>query len=145
MRNTPAPENLPCSPTAEVDGMAYFPRMLAKIRLEAEGKLWDELRANLGKGQDASCVEFLHIDYESLRTRVLRGGSDAEILEWSQEQGRRLNETDKQVWRYYVTKLGWNDHITSILARRKVESGLADRDDIVTMPHYIDVDEGRAE
>jgi hypothetical protein len=145
MRNKPAVETLPCSPTTPVNGLVYFPRMLAKIRLAAQGQLWEELHANLGKGQDASCVEFLHVDYNELRARVMEGGSDEEILEWCHERGRRLNDTDKQVWNYYVTKLGWNDHITAILARRKAESGLADRDDIVTMPHYIDVDEGRAE
>ncbi len=143
MSTKPDPATLPCSPLQQVNGFAYFPRMLAKIRLAAQGTLWEELHTNLGKGQDASCVEFLHLNYEALQARVLQGGSDEEILEWCQTEGRTLNETDKLVWNYYVSKLGWNDHITSILARRKAESGLAHRDDIVTMPHYIDVDEGR--
>jgi gluconokinase len=143
MSTKPDPATLPCSPLQQVNGFAYFPRMLAKIRLAAQGTLWEELHANLGKGQDASCVEFLHVGYEPLKARVLQGGSDEAILEWCQTEGRPLNDTDKQVWNYYVSKLGWNDHITSILARRKAESGLAHRDDIVTMPHYIDVDEGR--
>ena len=143
MRSTPAPDIVPCSPYKEVLGFAYFPRMLAKIRLEAQGKLWEDLHANLGKGQDASCVEFLHITYEDLKSRVLQGVTDEEILQWCEAQGRPLNDTDKLVWRYYVTKLGWNDHLSAILARRKEESGLAHRDDIVTIPHYIDVDEGR--
>lgn len=143
MSTKPDPATLPCSPLQQVNGFAYFPRMLAKIRLAAQGTLWEDLHANLGKGQDASCVEFLDVDYEALKARVLQGGSDEEILEWCQTVGRPLNETGKLVWNYYVSKLGWNDHITSILARRKAESGLAHRDDIVTMPHYIDVDEGR--
>ena len=40
-------------------------------------------------------------------------------------------------------KLGINDHITAILAKRKADGGLGDRDDIQTIAHYIDVDEGR--
>lgn len=136
---------LPCSPLQQVNGFAYFPRMLAKIRLAAQGTLWEDLHANLGKGQDASCIEFLHLEpgYEGLKSRVLAGGSDEEILAWCETQGRKLNDTDKLVWNSFVAKLGWNDHLTSILTRRKEESGLTDRADIVTMPHYIDVDEGR--
>ena len=136
---------LPCSPLQQVNDFAYFPRMLAKIRLAAQGTLWEDLHANLGKGQDASCIEFLHLDpgYEGLRSRVLAGGSDEEILAWCETHGRKLNDTDKLVWNSFVAKLGWNDHLTSILTRRKEESGLTDRADIVTMPHYIDVDEGR--
>ena len=102
MPEKPDPATLPCSPLDETCGLAYFPRMLAKIRLHASGQLWEELVANLGKGQDASCVDFLHLTYEQVK-----------------------------------------DHITKILAGRKAESGLEGRDDIQTMPHYIDVDEGR--
>jgi gluconokinase len=40
-------------------------------------------------------------------------------------------------------KLGWNDQLTPILAKRKADGGLSDRDDIQTIAHYIDVDEGR--
>ena len=143
MPTKPNSDTVPCSPLNQVCGLVYFPRMLAKIRLEAEGKLWEDLRANLGKGQDASCVEYFHLTYESLRERVLQGGSDEEIFEWCETNGRSLNETDKQIWNSFVAKLGWNDHISAILTRRKAESGLSHRDDIVTMPHYIDVDEGR--
>jgi gluconokinase len=146
MSSKPDPALLPCSPLQQVNGFAYFPRMLAKIRLAAQGNLWEELQANLGKGQDAWCVEFLHLPtgYEGLKSRVLQGGSDEEILDWCQSQGRPLNDTDRLVWNAFVTKLGWNDHLAAILSRRKEESGLADRTDILTLPHYIDVDEGRA-
>ncbi|MCB1208766.1 MAG: DUF5069 domain-containing protein [Verrucomicrobiales bacterium] len=143
MPQKPDPASLPCSPLDESCGLRYFPRMLGKIRLKAEGKLWDELIANLGKGQDASCCEFFHVGYEALTARVHEGGTDEEIYAWCVANGRELNDTDKQVWNYYVAKLGWNDHISPILEKRKAESGLLGRDDIVTMPHYIDVDEGR--
>jgi gluconokinase len=83
------------------------------------------------------------VNYDDLKARVLQGGTDEEILQWCQEHGRPLNDTDKLVWNYYMLKLGINDHVTPNLVKRKAESGLSDRDDIQTMPHYIDVDEGR--
>ena len=143
MSAKPDPATLPCSPLEETSGLKYFPRMLGKIRLHAQGRLWDELHANLGKGSDGACVEFLHVGYEDLKARVLQGGTDEEILDWCQQHGRPLNDTDKLVWNYYTTKLGWNDHISAILARRKADGGLGGRDDIQTIAHYIDVDEGR--
>jgi gluconokinase len=139
----PDPATLPCSPLAETCGLAYFPRMLGKIRLHAAGRLWEDLLANLGSGSDAACAGFLHVDYGALRDRVLQGGSDEDILDWCQSHGRPLNDTDKRVWNHYVRKLGWNDHVSPILERRKEEGGLRDRDDILTIAHYIDVDEGR--
>jgi hypothetical protein len=144
MNPKPDPASLPCSPLHELQGLKYFPRMTGKIRLHVEGRLWSDLHANLGSGSDAACVEFLQVGYEALKAQVLAGKSDEEVLEWCVSQGRPLTETTTRIWNYYVSKLGWNDHITPILAKRKAESGLADRDDIQTIAHYIDVDEGRA-
>lgn len=143
MSAKPEPSTLPCSPLDETSGLKYFPRMLGKIRLFAAGKLWEDLRANLGKGSDGACIGFLHVNYDDLKARVLKGGTDEEILQWCQEHGRPLNDTDKLVWNYYILKLGWNDHITANVVKRKADSGLSDRDDIQTITHYIDVDEGR--
>jgi hypothetical protein len=137
------PASLPCSPCDETNGVAYFPRMLGKIRLHATGNLWEDLRDNLGGGLDGRCVDVLGVSYVDLSARVLQGGTDEEILVWCEANGHPLNDSVKLVWRHYVNKLGWNDAVTEILARRKIESGLADRDDIVTIAHYIDVDEGR--
>lgn len=143
MSAKPDPATLPCSPFDETAGLKYFPRMLGKIRLHAAGMLWEELHGNLGKGSDGALVEFLHINYDELKARVLQGGTDEEILQWCEAQTRALNDTDKLVWNNYTTKLGWNDHITAILAKRKADGGLGERDDIQTIAHYIDVDEGR--
>jgi Domain of unknown function (DUF5069) len=139
----PDPASLPCSPLDETGGVKYFPRLVGKIRLQAAGTLWEELNANLGKGSDAACVGFLHVGYEELKARVLQGGTDEEVLAWCAELGRALNETDRLVWNAYMAKLGWRDHISPMLEKRKADSGLTYRDDIQTMAHYIDVDEGR--
>ncbi|MEZ5301156.1 MAG: DUF5069 domain-containing protein [Verrucomicrobiales bacterium] len=140
----PDPATLPCSPLDQVGGIAYFRRMLQKIRLHAGGALWEDLRDNLGKGADGWCTGFLHVGYAELCERVLQGGTDEEIFAWCEENGRPLNETDKLVWNHFVAKLGWNDMVTPMLVRRKAEGGLQDRDDIQTIARYIDADEGRA-
>ncbi|MGB3118845.1 MAG: DUF5069 domain-containing protein [Verrucomicrobiales bacterium] len=143
MATAPDSSTVPCSPLDEVCGLAYFPRLTGKIRLHAAGRLWEELHSNLGRGLDAWCVDFLHVSYEDLRARVLEGGSDGEIFEWCTTNGRALNDSDLLVWRHFTAKFGWNDKAADILTKRKAENGLSDRDDIQTMAHYIDIDEGR--
>lgn len=134
---------VPCSPLDEVNGVLYFPRMIDKIRLFAQGELRGDLHDNLGKGLDGWLCDFLRVKYDELKARVLEGGTNEELLFWCEQQGRDLNDTDKILWRSFTTKLGWNDRATALLQKRKAESGLQHRDDIVTMAHYIDVDEGR--
>jgi gluconokinase len=143
MSKRPDPASLPPGPLEETAGLMYFPRLIGKIRLHAKGQLWSELHENIGKGMDGWCCGFLHVDYEQLKARVLAGGTDEEALQWCQEHGRSLNDTDRTVWNSFASKLGWNDRVTPFLLKRKAELGAADRDDIQTMAHYIDVDEGR--
>jgi hypothetical protein len=58
-------------------------------------------------------------------------------------KGRRLNDGDLFVWNGFASKLGWRDSVTPRLEQRKREAGILDRDDIVTIPDFIDFDEGR--
>jgi hypothetical protein len=126
-------------------GMAYFPRMLDKIRLHARGELGPDYLPNLGapRAADGVCCNFLRVNYHDLRERVLEGGSDEEILEWCFEKGRRLNEGDLFVWNGFATKLGWRDRVTATLEKRKKEMGIEHRQDIACIPDLIDFDEGR--
>jgi hypothetical protein len=137
----------PKCPSDEVGGLRYFGRMLDKIRLHARNELHSDYHANLGhrKAADGAMCNFLRIDYEQLRQRVLEGGSDEEILEWCYQNGRRLNEGDLFVWNNFSAKLGWNDFASPTLERRKKELGIADRDDIRTMGDLFDYEEGRRE
>jgi Domain of unknown function (DUF5069) len=137
-------DQVPCSPADEIDSLPYVPRLLSKIRLHAAGRLREDLHANLGSGLDGWFCSFVQVSYEELRQRALAGATDAEALEWCQTRGRRLNDTDKLLWRNFVLKLGWQDRVSATLARRKEESGLAGRDDIQTIAAYIDADEGRS-
>lgn len=135
----------PKSPTEIVGGLRYFGRMLDKIRLHARGELEPVYHANLGKrlAADGACLNFLRVNYDDLRQRVLAGGTDEEILEWCFETGRRLNEGDLIVWNEFISKFGWNDFATPTLERLKKENGVSDRADIMTMGHLIDFEEKR--
>lgn len=123
--------------------MIYFARMLDKIRLHAAGNLRDDFCENLGAGLDGRCVNFLRVPYADLAARTLLGGSDEDILRWCFEHGREPNEGDIFVWNQFLKKVGWQDGVSEILVRRKQESGLADRDEIMTMVEYFEYDEGR--
>jgi hypothetical protein len=135
----------PKSPREKTSGMIYFPRMLDKIRLHARGELGEDYHANLGhrKAADGACCNFLRVNYDDLRERVLQGGTDQEILEWCFEKGRRLNEGDIMVWNAFNSKLGWNDFATPTLKKLKQRHGVTDQTDIVTIADLIDFDEGR--
>jgi len=123
----------------------YFPRMLDKIRLHGRGELGEDYQANLGKARtaDAACTNFLRINYGVLTQRVLKGGTDEEILDWCYTNGRRLNEGDLTVWNAFVSKLGWNDFASPALEEAKQECGASDRADIATISDLIDFDEKR--
>lgn len=135
----------PKSPKEKAGGMSYFPRMLDKIRLHAKGELPEDYHANMGipRSADGMCLNFLRVNYDELRERVLEGGSDEEILEWCYDKGRRLNEGDLLVWNEFMAKFGWNDFRTPILNEMKQKLGIADRDDIKTIGEVIDFEEQR--
>jgi gluconokinase len=131
------------SPSEKTGGLFYFGRMLDKIRLHANGELPQEYHANLGKGFDEKCVNFLRIDYPRLVEHVKRGGNNEEILQWCFEKGRRPDENDIYIWNEFMRKRGWNDEVSEILERRKNEAGMTSRSDIQTSFQFIDADEGR--
>jgi hypothetical protein len=131
------------SPSEKVGGLFYFGRMLDKIRLHAKSELPPDYHANLGRGFDEKCANFLRINYDQLVERVKRGGADEEILHWCFETGCWPNENDIYVWNEFIRKRGWNDEVSEILERRKKEAGMSDRLDIQTSFQFIDADEGR--
>ena len=131
------------SPSDKVGKLFYFGRMLDKIRLRTKGELPSDYHANLGKGFDEKCVKFLRVDYHALAERVKQGGTDEEILEWCFTVGRRPSEDDIHFWNEFMRKVGWNDEVSEMVARRKDEAGMTDRSDIQTSFQFIDADEGR--
>ena len=135
----------PKSPFETTKGMIYFPRMLDKIRLHARGDLHEDYHKNFGTSRtvDAMCCYFLRVKHVDLCKRVGAGGTDEEILEWCFEKGHRLNEGDILVWNGFASKLGWRDFASSTLERVKQKAGVSHRDDLATIPEFIDFDEGR--
>jgi hypothetical protein len=127
--------------------LVYFARMLDKIRLRAADQLPPDYHGNLGVGMDGRMCRYLHVEYEKLRHRVLAGPEDADetILEWCFTHGRRLDEQDILIWNSFASKRGWRDDdgASEFLKQIKVESGLGDRDDILTFFEFFEVDEKR--
>ena len=132
------------SPFIKVSGFVYFARLLDKIRAHGKGELPEDYQANLGKGFDERCVQFLRVDYSDLVDRVKKGGSDEELLQWCFSTGRRPTDDEIYVWNEFMRKRGWNDEVSETLKRRKKEAGMAGRSEIETMFSFIDADEGRS-
>lgn len=138
------PDEFPVrSPTAKLGGLVYFGRMLDKIRVHARGQLPPDYQPNLGKGFDAKCCAFLHLDYAELAERAKQGATDDEMLRWAFESGRRPTDDEITMWNEFMRKFGWRDQASEILERRKREAGMSDRTEIETMFQFIDADEGR--
>lgn len=138
-------KKVPCDPRLQLDGLMYFPRMMDKIRLHARGELREDFHANLGKGFDARLCRFLLISYDELKSRVLAGATDADIVAWCAQSGGRgaTNEDDRIIWNNFFSKRGRNDEATPLLEKFKADAGLTGRADIETILDFMDVDEGR--
>jgi gluconokinase len=131
------------SPYLKVGRLVYFGRMLDKIRLQAAGRLpAADYAANLGKGFDGRCCNFLRINYDELRARTLAGGTDEELLAWCHQQGGPRTDEECEVWNGFMMKRGWRDASAGILAKRIKESAL-EAAPVMTMFDYLDFDEGR--
>lgn len=126
-------------------GMAWFPRMLDKIRLHAKGELPPDYVPWLGKGFDDRCCRFLRVEHADLAARTLEGGTDEEILEWCFRVGRRLSDEDIEVWSAFIRKRGLRDspEILADLEGSKRQSGMAHRADLDTYLRRQDAEEGR--
>jgi gluconokinase len=132
------------SPHDTVGGIVHFGRMIDKIRLEAAANLpeaWVKFM-DVKWSFNWLCCHFLRVDYAELKTEVLKGGSDEEILEWAMARGCRPDEADIEVWNGFMTKLGWRDFVSDRVRFRLEESGFPP-DAAETMFDFIDLDEGR--
>jgi gluconokinase len=118
----------------KVGGLVFFGRMLDKIRLRAAGQLPSDYYTGTENRThfDARCCRFLGVDYGALRTRVLEGGTDEEILEWCFVHGARPSEDQIEVWNEFMTKRGWKDGGSGELAEAKAQRGFQNREDINT-------------
>jgi len=108
-------------------GLHPLGRMIDKIRLKQAGRLPEDFHRNYGLsvGLDGNLCGFLGVKFEDIDARVAPGGTDEEIVEWIFAQGLRPNRTQANVWNEYSRKFGWNDRVSSFVAKIKAESGLA--------------------
>ena len=136
----------PVSDYKETRGLAYFARMLDKIRLKARGELPADYFVGVDDDPtlfDARCTRFLGVDYTEMASRALEGGSDEEILEWCFQRGRKPSEEEIKIWNAFLLKRGWRDEASEDLQAAKERNGWGSRDDIRTWVDLHDAEEGR--
>ena len=133
----------PCDDYVETRGLAFFARMLDKIRLHHQGLLPPGY--NLGFSDatsfDARFCRFWSVDYDQLVQRTLAGGTNEEIFDATFADRLPLNPEHILGWNFLILKRGWRDN--SGLAEEKAAAGFADRDEIQTFVDLHDMDEGR--
>jgi hypothetical protein len=108
-------------------GLHHLGRMIDKIRLKQAARLPEDFHRNYGLsvGLDGNLCGFLGVSFEDIDARVGQGGTDEEIAEWIFARGLRPTRVQATVWNEYSRKFGWNDRISSFVAKIKAESGLA--------------------
>lgn len=124
-------------------GIPYFARMCQKIRLMRDGELHEDYQPNLGKGFDKWTCELLEIDYDELVKIAQSEENDEALLTWAYENGVKPELPKLDWWLSYMRNRGYNDDLSEVLNKRKVEAGFGGRDDIATFFDFIDAEEGR--
>lgn len=125
-------------------GMFYFARMCSKIRLHAQGRLPEDYYAMLGNGFDGRTCRYLRVQYEDVKKQVLAELSDEAVLEWCQNNGRRLTDEEILIYNSFMSKRGWRDDETRTYIPELIrEYGVADNGQLVTDFDVIEMDEGR--
>jgi gluconokinase len=134
------------SPRDPVGGIFVFGRILDKIRLNAQGRLPAGYNVGVIAGKrtfDDRVCKLLGVGYEALVARVLKGGTDEEILEWCFENGRKPDAEQVEIWNGFMSKRGWRDAASGGLVKQRQDAGLGHREDIVTFFDLMDTEEGR--
>ncbi len=129
---------------AKTGGLFYFARMCSKIRLHAAGSLPEDYHEMLGQGFDGRTCRYLRVAYEEVREQVLSGKSDAEVLAWCYENGRRLTGEEILIYNSFMSKRGWHDDESDEFIPAMIrEYGLPDDGRVLTDFDLIEMDEGR--
>ncbi len=81
--------------------------------------------------------------HHPLTERVLKDGTDEEILQWCFENGRKPTEPEIEIWNQFMMKRSWRDDTTKELEEAKASRGFSDRKDIQTWFDFHDADEER--
>lgn len=108
-----------------------------------QGVLPEAYHEYLGVGFDGRCCRFLKVEYVDIKTLIAEGRSDAQILDWCYEHGRRPNDEEVFIWNLFMEKRGWRDDDSPLVQKEKESIGLGHRDEIQTLFDFYDFDEGR--
>jgi hypothetical protein len=124
----PRVEGLRSPSDKNLGGIHHLGRMIDKIRLKLAGGLPEDFQRNYGLsvGLDGNLCGFLGVKFEDIEARVAQGGTDEEIAEWIFAHGLRPNRTQAQVWNEFSRKMGWNDRISSFVAKVKAGAGISE-------------------
>jgi hypothetical protein len=140
----PAVEGLRSPFDKTLGGLHHLGRLVDKMRLWQAGRLPPDFHRNYGLsvGLDGQLCGFLGVQFQEVEARVAAGGSDAEIAEWIFARGLRPNRMQTLVWNDFSRKMGWNDRISSFVAKVKAEGGLSAHAACTTF-ELIELSEGR--
>ncbi len=138
----------PRSPKIMVGSLAHLARMIDKVRLRHAGGIPDY--TYLTGGFDKALLDYLQIDAAAFERRVLEGGTDEDILQWTRAHGRPLREAEIRLWTRGVLKAKPGDEVTQ-QRYRDLLSGIAAKrgvpieslPPVTTWVEGIDLDEGR--
>jgi hypothetical protein len=138
----------PRSPKILLDGIAHLGRFIDKIRLRNAGRIQDYNYITVGF--DKYLVEFLGIDATAFEQRVLAGGTDEELLEWTRAHGRKPSDLEIAQWSKNLLASGPKDEaarqrfhgrLQEIAAKRAVPVSVLPP--VTTWADVIELDEGR--
>jgi hypothetical protein len=86
----------------------------------------------------------LRVSYEDVRSQVLAGMADAEVLNWCFATGRRLTDEEVLIYNSFMSKRGWHDDETDGFIPEMIRQyGLRDDGSVLTDFDLIEMDEGR--
>ena len=109
----------PRSPKEQLGGLCHLGRLIDKIRLRNAGHLQDY--NYLTTGFDKYLLDLLGLKGEELEQRVLRGGSEEEIVTWIQSHAKSLTEEEKAQWNTMV----WEGEPKNDMAQERFNALLA--------------------
>ena len=125
-------------------GLFYFARMCSKIRLHQQGQLPPDYFDMLGQGFDGRTCRYLRVRYEDVKSQVLAGKTDEEVLDWCFQRGRPLTDEEVLIYNSFMSKRGWRDDETDGYMPAAIKSyGVPNDGRVLTDFDLIEVDEGR--
>jgi len=127
-----------------MDGWAYLPRFIDKIRLHLAGKLHPDYQENFTKGFDGAWLKAAVLSADQFIDVVKNSVTDGQVCDWVRKNVKK-SEAEKAAFRNHVLNRGTEDDaLKARLKMRKEQAGLANRDDIKSVVDFIDADEKRA-